>query len=91
MRGYIFTENERRRLKKWLETEEEDITTRMLFVQVRRNLNQLRRDLTLLSKVAKELSRQDRFAGRAALPDRLRSVSQRVEFESNLRRRGRST
>ena len=55
MRGYIFTDNERRRLRKWLETREEDTTTRSIFVNIRRNLNRITDDVGLLTDVAKML------------------------------------
>ena len=55
MRGYIFTDNERRRLRKWLETGEEDTTTRSIFVNIRRNLNMITDDVGLLMDVAKML------------------------------------
>lgn len=65
MRSYIFTDREVRRLKRWLETAEEDDTTRILFVQVRRNVPQLRRDLGLMLEVINEFRRQGRWRGRA--------------------------
>lgn len=90
MRSYIFTIEERRLLKNWLEKGEEDDKTRKIFTLIRRNTPQLTRDLTLLSKVTRELSRQNRFIGRAGFPKGSRSVSQRVASESILRLRGRS-
>ncbi|HUS78364.1 MAG TPA: hypothetical protein VM050_06870 [Patescibacteria group bacterium] len=91
MRSYIFTESERRRLRRWLENGEEDDTTRMLFVGVRRNLNALTGDLTLMSMVARELSRRGRFAGRSTLPRGLSSTLRRAVSALTLRPRGLST
>jgi len=91
MRSYIFTESERRRLRRWLETGEEDATTRMLFVQVRRNLNGLRADLSLMLEVARELRRRGRFAGRSTLPRRLSSTLRRAVSASTQRLREPST
>lgn len=67
MRSYIFTDNDRKRLRRWLETGEEDDTTRMLFVHIRRNVPQIRRDLGLMLEVINELRLQGRFAGRMPL------------------------
>ena len=91
MRSYIFTESERRRLRRWLETGEEDATTRMLFVGVRRNLNELRADLGLMLEVARELRSRGRFTGRATLPRRLSSTLRRGVSASTQRLRGPST
>jgi len=85
MRSYIFTTKERRLLKEWLETGEENGVTRKLFTLIRWSMPQLVRDLTLLSNVTKELSRRDRYLGRARLPEKSRSASQRVESGSTLK------
>jgi len=91
MRRYIFTDNDRRRLRRWLETGEEDDTTRMLFVDIRKSLNRITNDVTLLTEVAKELRARGRVAGRARLPRRLGSLSRRLESASSPRERGKAT
>ena len=52
MRGYLFTDRDRVRLRAWLESGAEDDGTRMLFVSVRRNLNRITGDVGLLVAVA---------------------------------------
>ncbi len=52
-RSYIFTENERRRLKAWLESDVEDNQTKKLFTGVRRGLTPIKRDMEL--KIAARL------------------------------------
>jgi len=74
MRKYIFTARDRERLRRWLETGEEDDTTRMLFVDIRQSLNRLTNDVALLTDVCRELRAQDRIAGRGRLPRRLESA-----------------
>ena len=91
MRSYIFTRNDDRRLKQWLETKEEDDVTRKIFVQIRRNINKLTEDVHLLTLVARELRAQGRIAGRARLTRELESTLQHVESGLTLRRKGRST
>jgi hypothetical protein len=68
MRSYIFTENERRVLRRWLETGEEGQVARNLFVDVRRNMNGLTRDVRLLADVAVELRARNRLMGHAVRP-----------------------
>ncbi len=84
MRSYIFTDNEVRRLKRWLETDEEDDTTRQIFVQVRRNLNNLTVQVQLLTLVARKLRGQGRIAGRARLPRDLESKLRRFKSKLNM-------
>ena len=84
MRSYIFTDNEVRRLKRWLETDEEDDTTRQIFVQVRRNLNSLTDQVQLLTLVARKLRAQGRMAGRARLPRDFEATLRRVKSKLNL-------
>lgn len=91
VRSYIFTENEVRRLKRWLETGEEDDTTRQIFVQIRRNMNTLTKHVHLLTLVARELRVQGRIAGRARLPRDLGSTLQLLESGLTMRTRERST
>ena len=64
MRGFIFTERERERLREWLCCGVEDQGTRALFVAVRRNVPVLRGDLELLLRVVVELRRRGRWRGR---------------------------
>ena len=69
MRSYIFTDVERKRLKSWLEEGVEDDATRMIFVAVRRDINRIRLDVELLSKVAQELRTEGRWDRRFRLPN----------------------
>ena len=55
MRGYLFTDRDRVRLRAWLESGVEDDGTRMVFVSVRRNLNRITNDVGLLVAVARRL------------------------------------
>ena len=77
MREYIFTEDDRRRLTRWLETGEEDQVTRNLFVQIRRSVPSLAEDMDLLLRVVKAMQRLRRWRG---------YVTGRGEFGSALRR-----
>ena len=56
VRSYIFTRREKERLLRWLEEGFEDDTTRMIFVEIRRNMPRLFRDLTLMLRVMREAS-----------------------------------
>jgi hypothetical protein len=71
MRSYIFTDSERKRLIQWLQTGEEDDTTRMIFVAVRRNTNHLTNDLNLLRLTATKLRAEGRWMGKTRLPKRI--------------------
>ncbi|MCW3979424.1 MAG: hypothetical protein NWF12_06705 [Candidatus Bathyarchaeota archaeon] len=71
MRGYLFTDRDRERLRAWLESGVEDDGTRMLFVAVRRSLNRITHDVGLLARVARGLQAEGRWDGRARLPGRL--------------------
>jgi hypothetical protein len=86
MRKYLFTARDRERLRRWLETGEEDDTTRMLFVDIRQSLNRLTNDVALLTDVCRELRAQDRIAGRARLPRSLDSAIRRVRAKTRLKR-----
>ena len=68
MRGYIFSDVERRRLRLWLESGVEGKETRRLFVGVRRNLCRLTGDVGLLVAVCVRLRGEGRMAGRGRLP-----------------------
>lgn len=69
MRAYIFSDMERRRLRRWLESGEEDGAVQRVFVQVRRNLDRLTGDVGLLVEVCVRLRGEGRMAGRGRLPD----------------------
>jgi|GEM_PF-1852378 len=84
VRSYIFTRNERERLLRWLEEGFEDDTTRMIFVEIRRNMPRLFRDLTLMLRVMRELMRRGRWDQRMRLPrkseERLKALRKMVEL-----------
>ena len=84
VRSYIFTRRERERLLRWLEEGFEDDATRMIFVEIRRNMPRLFRDLTLMLRVMKELMRRDRWDQRMRLPrkreERLKALRKIVEL-----------
>jgi len=88
LRGYLFTDRDRERLRAWLESGVEDDGTRMLFVSVRRNLNRITGDVGLLVAVARRLQREGRWMGRARLPRDLARAVRRLE--EGVRLRGRS-
>ncbi len=79
MRGYIFTDRDRERLRAWLESGAEDDGTRVLFVAVRRNLNRISGDVGLMAEVARRLQSLDRWQGRARLPGRLGALAREIE------------
>ena len=79
MRGYLFTDRDRERLRAWLESGAEDDGTRMLFVSVRRNLNRITGDVELLVAVARRLQREGRWMGRARLPGELGRIAKRFK------------
>ena len=77
MRAFIFTERDRRLLRRWLESGEEDGETRKLFTGIRQNISQLAEDVDLMLRVIRELRRRHRWWGR---------ITGRSEFGSALRR-----
>ena len=79
MRAFIFTERERRLLRKWLEEGEETGETLKVFTWIRQSVPQLVEDMDLMLGVIRELRRQRRWRGRA---------TERSEFDSALRRAG---
>ena len=91
LRSYIFTDAERKRLRRWLETGEEDETTRMLFVDIRRNVPRLKEDLKMLVRVHDELALRRRWRGRVTGKNELESLLRRVGSALNRIRRGDST
>jgi predicted signal transduction protein with EAL and GGDEF domain len=89
LRGYLFTDRDRERLRLWLESGVEDDGTRMLFVGVRRSMGRIVGDVELLVAVARRLRAVGRMMGRARLPGDLGEAVRRVE--KGIRgRRGRS-
>jgi hypothetical protein len=88
LRGYLFTDRDRVRLRAWLESGVEDDGTRMVFVSVRRNLNRITNDVGLLVAVARRLQAEGRWMGRARLPREMARVARRLEGERR-RARGR--
>ena len=91
MRGHIFTDKERRRLKRWLETGDENGMTRKLFYQIRQNTMVLVRDVELLLKVRKELKRSGRWGRRLSSRQRSEFASRLGVSASTLKRKERST
>ena len=77
MRTFIFTERDRRLLRRWLESGEEDGETRKLFTGIRQSTPQLAEDIDLMLRVIRELRRRRRWWGR---------ITNRSEFGSALRR-----
>ncbi len=67
MRGFFFTEVERRRLRAWLEEGVESQATLNLFVDVRRNLAGLTGDVRLLVAVTRRLRSKGRLGRRGRL------------------------
>lgn len=64
MRRYILKEKERRKLKTWLETGEEDKYTSNLLTRLRASLPRLIDDILLLIKTRKRLKARNRWAKR---------------------------
>ena len=72
MRSYIFSDMERWRLRRWLESGEGDAKTRKIFVQVRRSLDGLTGDVGLLVEVCVRGGWRGAgggWGGRGRLPD----------------------
>ncbi|MGD2200711.1 MAG: hypothetical protein PVJ38_03635 [Candidatus Bathyarchaeota archaeon] len=88
MRGYLFTDRDRERLRAWLESGVEDVGTRMLFVGVRRSLDRITGDVGLLVQVARKLRAKGRWIGRARLPGKLGRLVKGVEENIHRRREG---
>ena len=64
MRRYILSDEERRMLKTWIDTEAEDQTTRNLFTVIRDSLPRLMDDILLIINTRKKLKRKKRWAKR---------------------------
>ena len=82
LRGYLFTDRDRVRLRAWLESGVEDDGTRMVFVSVRRNLNRITNDVGLLVAVARRLQAEGWWMGKARLPRDMAKVARRLEGET---------
>ena len=85
LRGYLFTDRDRERLRAWLESGVEDDGTRMLFVGVRRSMDRIVGDVGLLAAVVRRLREEGRLMGRARLPGRLGVLAREIEGEKRLR------
>lgn len=91
MRGYIFTEKERRLLEAWLKTGEENQTTKDIFCMIRRNVSPLNRDLRLMLKVIRELKKERRWSGRVTESSEFGSTFRLVESALTRLKSGRIT
>jgi hypothetical protein len=67
MRRYIFTDLERRKLRRWLETGEETQDLRNIFVDLRGSLDRVVGDVELMVAVARRLRERGRIGGRAVM------------------------
>ncbi len=88
LRGYLFTDRDRERLRLWLESGVEDDGTRIIFVVVRRSMDRIAGDVELLVAVARRLKAEGRMMGRARLPGGLGEAVRGVK-EGIRGRRGR--
>jgi len=79
LRGYLFTDRDRERLRAWLESGVEDDGTRMIFVAMRRSLRRIVVDVDLMVLVLRRLSAEGRLMGRARLPGDLGMVVRGLE------------
>ena len=61
MRGYLFTENERELLRKWVERGEEPMTVIVLFSRMRSVNRRLLDDFHLFIQIRKRLSAKNRW------------------------------
>ena len=64
IRSYIFTENERRLLARWLKYGEETHSHRALFSKIKANTTPLREDLEQFTRVARMMQKEHRWHGR---------------------------
>ncbi len=67
MRRYIFTDLERRKLRRWLETGEETQDLRNIFVDLRGSLDRVVGDVELMVAVARRLRERGRIGGRVVM------------------------
>jgi len=81
MRHYIFTDEEKQRLTRWLETGEENQTTLNLFTVMRQSTPNLIKDMKLLIRVSKRLQTEKRWRGRLRAPPDFKSSLLQDESE----------
>ncbi len=55
MKDHILTDNDRRKLKKWIQTGQETQKTRNLFTDLRKSLPRLKDDMILILKIRTRL------------------------------------
>ena len=91
MRAFIFTERDRRLLRRWLESGEEDGEARKLFTGIRQSVPQLAEDVDLMLRVIRELRRMRRWRGRITGRSELGSALRRAESALTRVGRGRRT
>ena len=91
VRGFIFTERERRLLERWLEEDEETGETLKVFHWIRLNLTQVREDVDLMLRVIRELRLRRRWRGRRTGRSEFGSRLRRAESALTHARRGRAT
>ena len=63
MRGYIFTERERRLLRDWIEEGEETQETRKVLSWIRRGFPLLAEDMSLMFETIRAMQRRHRWWG----------------------------
>lgn len=78
MRSYILTDNDRKRLIRWLLEDEEDQQTRNLFTQIRRDLQDINTDVELLLLVVRKLQACGRWDRRLSSRDEFGRVLKRA-------------
>ena len=91
MRKFIFTERERRLLRKWLETGEENGETLKVLSWIRKRWPMLAEDMTLLFETIKAMQRQQRWRERMTKDSEFGSVLRRAESALTRAKRGRTT
>jgi hypothetical protein len=91
MRSYIFTEREREKLERWMETGEADRHTMNLFKKMRENTPPLREDLELMVLVLKKKASEKRGRGYNTGKTEYGSALRRVESALTRIRRGGAT
>jgi len=91
MRSYIFTERERRLLRRWLEEDVETHETVKVFMKIRAYTSSLRGDLELMLEVAKELRKRRRWSGYVTKGSEFGSALRRAESALTRLRNARDT
>ena len=87
----IFTDRDRRLLKRWLENGAETGETRKLFTWIRRKTPQLLSDLKLMNRIITKLKKRRRWKGRVVGGSEFGSTSRRAESASSRTRSGAAT